>query len=137
MRSRIGEILWNMDFREREGVITRDGMNRLLHQARDFPAFALPDQDNPLAVMGFVTVNGETTVWMVTAKGFERRAKTILKIQRQLCAAMFRGLNHDAMICEIQCGDQDAFRWALAVGFDPLEFDAGGQFHVLSWKGGK
>lgn len=90
---------------------------QLAQQIAMFPSFALPAGQSPVALCGFVHSEGVCEAWMVTGRGFEGKARTILQQQRALIADMFDALSLRRMHIMVDVDRADAQRWAEALGF--------------------
>ena len=113
------DALKTMEFREEDAWIKTQPLvfDALLEQAKRFPAFALPDADNPVTVCGIVPIFGVAEIWMVSSPDFPRHAKSILSMQRRLVTDMYAALDLHCLFMRVDAGRVDAQRWAGALGF--------------------
>lgn len=109
-----------LELRDEDAWIKRDQkfIDFIIVQIQNFPAFALPSPDAPVAIVGIVHAFGSGVVWMVRGKNFESAVRTVLPLGRQLCCSMYEALGLHRMAMMVDVGRPDAERWAEGLGFE-------------------
>lgn len=91
---------------------------RIVEQILNFPSFALPDLENPVAICGIVHAFGVGEIWMVTGEGFEEQVKTILPMHREMIRGMAQALNLHRVHMIVDPSHPGAARYGKALGFE-------------------
>lgn len=120
MNDAVLRAFYTMTPRERDRLSYDDPVTRayIEKQIMLFPAFALPDPDHAVCIVGAVPLRGVAEIWMVTGEGFERQAKTVLRQGRALCGSIYQALNLYRMAMYCDADYPAAGRWARALGFE-------------------
>lgn len=117
---KVADIVRDMDFHDSFSWVrdNPDCLKKVCEQARFFPSYALPDPDNPVAVVGIIPSFGVGEAWMVTSKDFKGRvAYTVLEQQKQLCAAAIKVFSLNRLHMAVDPEHRHAREWAAAGGF--------------------
>lgn len=120
MNDAVRDAFLRMDLREMDRAAHDNPvmLGHLLMQIDNFPVFALPSPDEVLVVCGFVHAFGVCSAWMVAARGFEAQVRTVLPMQRALCASIYNALGFHRMDIEVNGGFPAGMRYAEALGFN-------------------
>jgi hypothetical protein len=104
---------------DHQWMIRHEAFRRqIIHQIRAFPAAVLPDTTRPAFITGIVHNCGVAECWAVRGVLFDRYAKTVLRMQRQIAHSMYAALDLHRMHILIEDDDEKGHRWARAVGFE-------------------
>lgn len=83
-----------------------------------FPSAVLPSADDPAVIFGIVFTYGIGTIWMVTGRKFETCWRSIARLQRQYCAAVYDALGLRRMQMLVDAARPSDQRYAEFMGFN-------------------
>lgn len=103
---------------------------KVIAQIEQWPCFALPAPHNAVAIGGLAVAGDTAEAWLITAEGFEKHLRVVLRQVKRLLADAVQVFGLRQLLVLVDPNRAGAVRFVQKLGFERFPRDAadGGRF---------